>query len=76
MSNVQFDNLVCHYKTFLPLPQTKLGLINKFLQAFSKVNFQVFDIIRGKFAKVTENKLKKGICIGLQFRELLNNFKF
>ncbi|KAL4131092.1 hypothetical protein QTP88_008441 [Uroleucon formosanum] len=73
---VQSIPLVDPNNIFLPPLHIKLGLIKNFVKAMGKTNSEGFQYLKEKFSKVSAAKLKEGILIGPQIRELIkdNNF--
>ena len=75
-SSVQSVPLVDSQKIFLPPLHIKLGLMKNFVKAMAKVNSEGFQYLCGKFPKITTAKLKEGIFVGPQIREVLNDPNF
>ncbi|KAL4125789.1 hypothetical protein QTP88_010029 [Uroleucon formosanum] len=75
-NSVQSIPLVDPNNIFLPPLHIKLGLIKNFVKAMGKTNSEGFQYLKEKFPKVSAAKLKEGILIGPQIRELIkdNNF--
>ena len=74
--SVGFDPLVDLQKNLLPPLHIKLGLFKNFVKSMSKVNSEGFQYISRKFSLVSQAKLKEGIFVGPQIRELLNDIEF
>lgn len=75
-SSVQSVPLVDPQKILLPPLHIKLGLMKNFVKAMAKVNSQGFQYLSKKFPKVSAAKLKEGIFVGPQIREVLMDIEF
>ena len=62
-------------KIFLPPLHIKLGLMKNFVKAVDKSG-RAFQYLRAKFQRLSEAKLKEGIFIGPQIRNLLDDAVF
>ena len=74
-SSVQHVNLVDAQKIFLPPLHIKLGLVKNFIKALDKTG-AAFQFLIAKFPKISEAKLKEGILVGPQIRELMLDTEF
>ncbi len=73
---VQNVPLVDPKKIFLPPLHIKLGLMNFFVKAMAKTNSRGYQYLVAKFPKISAAKLKEGIFIGPQIREVLKDGSF
>jgi len=73
-SSVQHVNLV-DAQIYLPLLHIKLGLVKNFIKALDKTG-AAFQFLIAKFPKISEAKLKEGILVGPQIRELMLDTEF
>lgn len=73
--NVLFQPLVDPKNVLLPPLHIKLGLFKNFVKAMDK-NGAGFTYLKQKFPKISETKIKEGIFIGPQIRELLKDLEF
>ena len=73
--NVIHENLVDPTKIFLPPLHIKLGLMKNFVKAIDH-NGPGFQYLRTQFPHISEAKLKEGIFVGPQIRELMTDTKF
>jgi len=62
-------------KIYLPLLHIKLGLIKNFVNCMDKTG-RGFENVRNKFPNVSDAKIKEGIFIGPQIRELMQDKQF
>ena len=62
-------------KILLPPLHIKLGLLKNFVKALDK-NGDAFKYLEKEFPQISEAKLKAGIFIGPQIKQLLNDSKF
>jgi len=62
-------------KIYLPLLHIKLGLMQSFVEGMDKTS-RGFDNVRNKFPNVSDTKIKEGIFIGPQIRELMQDKQF
>ncbi len=76
MNSVQNVPLVDPKKIFLPPLHIKLGLIKTFVKAMSKTNLKGYQYLVAKFPKISAAKLKEGIFVGPQIREVLKDGSF
>ena len=67
--------LVLPEKSFLPRLHIKLGLTKSFLKGMDKTGHGV-KYVRNKFPNVSDVKIKEGIFIGPQIRELIRYKQF
>lgn len=70
--NVLHQPLVEPTRVLLPPLHIKLGLIKNFVKAMDR-NGSGFTYLREKFPKVSDAKIKEGIFVGPQIRELLKD---
>ncbi|XP_061419594.1 uncharacterized protein LOC133349820 isoform X1 [Lethenteron reissneri] len=70
--SVQHPPLVESRKILLPPFHIKLGLIKNFVKAIDKTQ-AAFKYIREKFPRLSEAKIKEGVFVGPQIRELLRD---
>jgi len=70
--NVENQPLVEPNKILLPSMHFKLGLMRNFVKDMNQEE-AVFTYLREKFPRLSEAKLKEGIFIGPQIRELLKD---
>ena len=75
-SSVQSVPLVDPQKIFLPPLHIKLGLMKTFVKTMSKVNSEGFQYLSRKFPKISAAKLKEGVFVGPEIREVLNDTNF
>ena len=68
--------LVAPEKIYLPPLHIKLGLMKNFVKAMAKKNSLGFQYLCKKFPKLSEAKLKEGIFVGPQIREVFNDREF
>jgi len=67
--NVISPPLVLPEKIYLPPMHIKLGLTKNFVKGMDKTGCG-FEYVRNKFPNVSDAKIKEGIFIGLQIKEL------
>lgn len=75
-SSVQHDPLVDPHKIFLPPLHIKLGLMKNFVKAMGKNDSDGFRYLVEKFPKISAAKLKEGIFVGPQIREVFKDEHF
>jgi len=73
--NVVNPPLVLQENTFLPPVHIKLGLMKNFLKGMDKTRCG-FQYVRNKFPNVSDAKIKEGIFIGPQIRQLMQDKQF
>lgn len=73
--NVKNDPLVDPQKVLLPPLHIKLGLMKNFVKAMNK-NGAAFQYLRQKFSRLSEAKIKEGIFVGPQIRNLFKDDNF
>ena len=73
--NVKSRPLVDAHKILLPPPHIKLGLVKQFVKGIS-IDGSAFLFLREKFPRVSDAKLKAGIFVGPQIRELFSDRTF
>jgi len=73
--NVVNPPLVLPEKIFLPPLHIKLGLTKDFVKGMDKTGCG-FEYVRNKFPNVSDAKIKEGIFIGPQIRELMQDKQF
>jgi hypothetical protein len=67
--------LVNPEKVFLPALHIKLGLMKHFVKAMDK-NGADFMYLKHKFPRLSDAKIKEGIFVGPQIRELMKDKQF
>ena len=72
---VRNEPLVGKDKISLPPLHIKMGLIKQPIKANDK-HGKGFEYLREKFPKLSDAKLKEGIFIGQQFREIISDDQF
>jgi hypothetical protein len=70
--NVVNPPLVVPETIYLPPLHIELGLMKNFVKVIDKTNCG-FEYVRNKFPNVSEAKVKEGIFIGPQIRELMQD---
>jgi hypothetical protein len=70
--NVVSPPLVLPEKSYLPPLHIKMGLMKNFVRGMHKTGRR-FEYVRNKLANVSEAKIKEGIFIGPQIRELIQD---
>ena len=75
-NSVENIPLVDPQKIFLPPLHIKLGLMKNFVKAMGKSNSAGFQYLVEKFPKMSAAKLKEGIFVGPQIREVLRDINF
>jgi len=73
--NVENQPLVEPSKILLPSMHLKLGLMKNSVKAMNQEE-AAFTYLRGKFPRLSEAKLKEGIFIGPQIRDLIKDKYF
>jgi hypothetical protein len=73
--NVLNNPLVNPEQVFLPPLHIKLGLMKNFIQAMDK-NGTGFMYLKHKFLRLNDAKIKEGIFVGPQIRELIKDEQF
>jgi len=73
--NVINPPLVLQENIFLPPVHIKLGLMKNFLKGMDKTRCG-FQYVRNKFPNVSDAKIKEGIFIGPQIRQLMQDKQF
>ena len=73
--NVVNPPLVLPEKIYLPPLHIKLGLMENFVKGMDKTNCG-FKYVRKKFPNVSDAKIKEGVYIGPQIRELMQDKQF
>ncbi|XP_065449041.1 uncharacterized protein LOC103306399 isoform X1 [Chrysemys picta bellii] len=73
--SVQHPLLVESRKILLPPLHIKLGLMKNFVKAIDKTQ-AAFKYLHGKFPRLSEAKIKEGVFVGPQIRELLRDDAF
>ena len=76
VSSVHHIPLVDPDKIFLPPLHIKLGLMKNFVKALGKTESAGFQYLVEKFPKISAAKLKKGVFVGPQIREVLKEHGF
>nr|XP_036219079.1 uncharacterized protein LOC118680996 [Bactrocera oleae] len=75
LKNVSQKPLVPSEKIFLPPLHIKLGLMKNFVKAINK-DGAGFQYLKTKFPRISDAKLKEGIFVGPQIRELMKDEAF
>ncbi|KAI6653126.1 hypothetical protein LOD99_3962 [Oopsacas minuta] len=75
-TNLQHSPLVDRNKVFLPPLHTKLRLMKTFVKTMNKTNSAGFLHLVGKFPKLSEAKLKEGVFVGPQIRQVFRDPDF
>lgn len=73
--NVQHVPLVDSKKILLPPLHIKLGLMKNFVKALNR-DGPAFQYLRQKFPRLSESKVKEGIFVGPQIRNILKDEQF
>ena len=76
VGSVEHTPLVDPDKIFLPPLHIKLGLAKNLVKAMAKSNSNGFQYITRKFPNISDAKLKEGIFVGPQVRELMRDTGF
>ena len=63
-------------KVLMPPLHIKLGLMNNFVKAMAKQNWNGFKFLCKKFPKLNQTKLKEGIFVDPQIREVFEDPQF
>ncbi|GBO23060.1 hypothetical protein AVEN_5077-1 [Araneus ventricosus] len=72
VKNEENERLVATEKILFPPLHIKLGLMKNFVKAMD-CGGSGFQYLRLKFPKVSETKIKEGIFVGPQFRQLMKD---
>ncbi|GBM45678.1 hypothetical protein AVEN_237916-1 [Araneus ventricosus] len=72
VKNIENERLVASEKILLPPLHIKLGLMKNFVKAMD-CGRSGFQYLRLKFSKVSEAKIKEGIFVGPQIRQLMKD---
>lgn len=75
IKNVLHQPLVDSEKVLLPPLHIKLGLMKNFVKAMDREG-EGFSYLKSKFPRISEAKIKEGIFVGPQIRELLKQTCF
>ena len=75
-ANIKEISLVAPKNVLMPPLHTKLGLMKDFVKQLGKSKFSGFAFLCSKFPNIREAKLKEGIFVGPQIREVLKDPKF
>ena len=75
VKNVVHLPLVDSQDVFLPALHIKLGLMKNFTKALNK-NEKGFQYLRERFPRISEAKVKEGIFVGPQIRNIMNDTAF
>nr|CAH7753306.1 unnamed protein product [Callosobruchus chinensis] len=73
--NVANDPLVPKENIYLPPLHIKLGLIKQFVKAKDKTG-DAFQFLKSKFPRLSEAKIKEGVFVGPQIRQLFQDLTF
>jgi len=76
ITNVQHSCLVNPNKVLLPPLHIKLGLMKNFVKTMAKTDTEGFRFLRKKFSKLSQVRLKEGIFVGSQIREVFQDPEF
>lgn len=74
-TNVQHSPLAQPHKIIIPPLHIKLGLVKNLVKAMDK-NGPAFKYLHEKFPRLSEAKIKEGIFVGPQIRQLFRDPKF
>lgn len=75
VKNLTREPLVQKEKIYLPPLHIKLGLIKNFVKALDKEG-NAFKYLKNKFPRISEAKIKEGIFVGPQIRQLFKDANF
>lgn len=75
LKNVARDPLVDPKKIFLPPLHIKLGLMENFVKAMNKQS-EAFAYLRQMFPRISDAKIKEGIFVGPQIRNVMKDSHF
>lgn len=73
--NVTYPPLVEQKKIIVPPLHIKLGLMKSFVKSMDPEG-EGFRYLREKFPRISESKIKEGIFVGPQIRQLLEDNAF
>lgn len=73
--NILHEGLVDRNNIYLPPLHIKLGLIKNFVKGMDRGG-RAFQYIKNKFPKISDAKIKEGIFVGPQIRQLMNDSGF
>jgi len=73
--NILYEPLVKPEKVYLPPLHIKLGLMKNFVKAMDR-NGTGFQYLRSKFPRLSDAKIKEGIFVGPQIRNLMKDVDF
>ncbi|KAK4874910.1 hypothetical protein RN001_014270 [Aquatica leii] len=73
--NVAYNILVPKENIYLPPLHIKLGLIKQFVKAVDKTG-GAFQFLKTKFPRLSEAKIKEGVFVGPQIRQLFEDSMF
>ncbi|GBN10989.1 hypothetical protein AVEN_13652-1 [Araneus ventricosus] len=73
--NIVHDPLVPKENIYLPPLHIKLGLIKQFVKAMDNTG-DGFNFLKTKFPRLSEAKIKEGIFVGPQIRQLFKDATF
>ncbi|KAK5643931.1 hypothetical protein RI129_007776 [Pyrocoelia pectoralis] len=73
--NIQYTPLVSRDKILLPPLHIKLGLMKNLVKAMNQEG-EAFKYLKTKFPKLSDAKIKEGIFVGPQIRELMKDGTF
>ncbi len=76
MNSIQNVPLVDPKKIFLPPLHMKLGLMTIFVKAMGKTNSRGYQYLVAKFPNISTAKLKEGLFVRPQIREVLKDDSF
>ncbi|GBP36303.1 hypothetical protein EVAR_85552_1 [Eumeta japonica] len=75
VKNIKEEPLVQSEKIFLPPIHIKLGLMKNLVKAMNK-DGGGFQYLKTKFPRISDAKIKEGIFVGPQIRELMKDSNF
>ncbi|GBP27477.1 hypothetical protein EVAR_14298_1 [Eumeta japonica] len=75
VKNIKEEPLVQSEKNFLPPIHIKLGLMKNLVKAMNK-DGGGFQYLKTKFPRISDAKMKEGIFVGPQIRELMKDSNF
>ncbi|XP_034195319.2 uncharacterized protein LOC117611480 [Osmia lignaria lignaria] len=73
--NIKHTNLVDPQNVYLPRLHIKLGIMKNFVKAMDKSG-PGFEYLKTKFPSISDAKIKEGIFVGPQIRNLMNDKNF
>lgn len=70
------DPLISWEQIILPPLHIKLGLMSNFVKALTKTNPEAIEFLNSMFPKLSELKIKQGIFVGPQIKQVLRSEEF